>query len=312
MRAALLAGAKAGPRLVTRAVAQVNSYSRVRNNGWLVSLGYIGDYGRNYLGRAVIARFALGANTAPETVYPSAVTDSRGRPLSGRHRYRIRFARGKLPPADAFWSITMYDERRLPPPNAARRYAIGDRTPGLRRGRDGSLTLTLQNARPAGAAAANWLPAPEGALPHDHAGLRAAQLGAQAPLAASARGPPQGGVARPGRGLDSTLRARGTKDSREEGPSRSPVRRGLRRWDAADGQPLHRRHGDGGERPRDAAGLPGRDPRPCRHPARRLRLPDPLRLARHPHAGRPPQRARGDEPGRPDHEPRRRSRRAAP
>ena len=31
--------------------------------------------------------------------------------------------------------------------------------------------------------------------------------------------------------------------------------------------------------------------------ARRLGLPDPVRLARHPHPGRPPERARGDEPG---------------
>jgi hypothetical protein len=162
VRSALLAGVRAGPRLVTRAVAHVNAHSRVRNNGWLVLLGYIGDYGRNYLGRAVIARFALGANTAPETVYPSAVTDSRGRLLSGRHRYRVRFARGKLPPADAFWSITMYESDGYLHPNAARRYAIGDRTPGLRRGGDGSLTIAIQRKRPAGSAGANWLPAPKG------------------------------------------------------------------------------------------------------------------------------------------------------
>ena len=162
VREALLAGTRAGARLATRAVARVNAYSRGRNNGWLVSLGYIGDYGRNYLGRAVIAKFALGANTGPETVYPSAVTDSRGRLLNGRHRYRIRFARGKLPPADAFWSLTMYENDGYLHPNASRRYAIGDRTPGLRRGADGSLTLAIQHARPAGAAGANWLPAPRG------------------------------------------------------------------------------------------------------------------------------------------------------
>ena len=90
------------------------------------------------------------------------MTDSGGRRLSGRHRYRIRFARGKLPPADAFWSITMYESDGYLHPNAARRYAIGDRTPGLRRNADGSLTVAIQRARPAGVAAANWLPAPRG------------------------------------------------------------------------------------------------------------------------------------------------------
>ena len=83
----------------------------------------------------MIARFALGANTRPETVYPLGRHRQRaGAPLSGRHRYRIRFARGKLPPADAFWSLTMYENDGYLHPNASRRYAIGDRTPGLRRG----------------------------------------------------------------------------------------------------------------------------------------------------------------------------------
>jgi len=158
---ALAAAVRAGARLVTRATTRVNAYSGERNNGWLVPLGYIGDYGRNYLGRAVVAKFALGANTAEETVYPYAVEDSRGRSLNGRHRYRIRFPGGRLPPAGAFWSVTMYGLDGYLHPNPARRYAIGDRTPGLRRGRDGSLTLFLQRRRPAGAAErANWLPAP--------------------------------------------------------------------------------------------------------------------------------------------------------
>ena len=162
VRTALAAAAKAGPKMVSRAVDHVNGYSRGRNNGWLVSLGYIGDYGRNWLGRAVIARFALGANTAEETVYPSALTDSRGQPLRGTRGYRIRFAKGKLPPADAFWSLTMYDTEGFLHPNPLRRYAIGDRTAGLRRGRDGSLTLAIQSARPKGSLKANWLPAPRG------------------------------------------------------------------------------------------------------------------------------------------------------
>ena len=161
-RRGLAAAAKAGPRLVERAVTHTNAYSRVRHNGWLVSLKYIGDYGRNWLGRAVVADFALGANTAPETVYPAAHTDSRGRTLRGSRRYRIRFAKGNLPPADAFWSLTMYNANNFLHPNSLRRYAIGDRTKGLRRGRDGSLTIAIQRTPPKGALAANWLPAPPG------------------------------------------------------------------------------------------------------------------------------------------------------
>ena len=50
-------------------------------------------------------------------------------------------------------------------------------------------------------------------------------------------------------------------------------------------------------------GLPGRDPGPRRHRARRLGLPDPVRLDRHHHAGRPRRRAGGDEPRGPEGRP---------
>jgi hypothetical protein len=161
VRAALRAAPRAGARLLEAAVRRANSHGRRRNNGWFVPPGYIGNFGRNYLGRAVVARFALGANTPEETVYPSAFTDNRGRRLSGRRRYTLRFERGQLPPVGAFWSVTMYDGDYLYA-NPLGRYAIGDRTTGLRRGRDGSLTLFIQHRPPAGSARANWLPAPRG------------------------------------------------------------------------------------------------------------------------------------------------------
>jgi hypothetical protein len=158
----LEAAFRAGARLVRRAERRASRYGAERNNGWLVPGPYVGAYGRNYLGRAVVATAALGANTRAETIYPLAVADVEGRPLSGRHRYVIRFPRGQLPPADAFWSLTMYGEDRYLVPNEIDRYAIGDRTQGLRRGADGSLPIYVQRTRPRGAKAANWLPAPAG------------------------------------------------------------------------------------------------------------------------------------------------------
>jgi len=156
------AAARAGATLIAKAAATANRFGVKRYNGWLYPGPYIGAYGRNYLGRAIVATEALGANTRPETVYPIAVADVNGRPLSGRHRYTIRFPRGQLPPANAFWSVTIYNKQRYLVPNPIDRYAIGDRTKGLRRGRDGSLTIYVQHARPRGARAANWLPAPSG------------------------------------------------------------------------------------------------------------------------------------------------------
>ena len=77
----------------------------------------------------------------------------------------------------------------------------------------------------------------------------------------------------------------------------SPLRGRLGRRHAAGGQPVHRRHRAARQRPGDAAELPGRDPRARGHARRRLRVPDPLRLARHPDAGRHAERAGRDEPG---------------
>jgi hypothetical protein len=157
-----VAAAKAGKRLIAKAEAKADRFGASRYNGWLYPGPYIGNYGRNYLGRAVIATEALGANTRPETVYPLAVDDVSGRPLTGRHRYSIRFPKGQLPPANAFWSVTVYGKDRYLVPNPIDRYAVGDRTKGLRRGKDGSLTIYVQHARPKGVKAANWLPAPSG------------------------------------------------------------------------------------------------------------------------------------------------------
>ena len=83
--------------------------------------------------------------------------DADGDPLDGRNRYALTF--DEEPPVNAFWSITMYD---LPDfylvANPIDRYSIGDRTAGLRRDSDGSLTIVIQHEEPADTS--NWLPAP--------------------------------------------------------------------------------------------------------------------------------------------------------
>lgn len=125
-------------------------------NGWIFPLG-LADYGENYLMRASVA---LGgyANRPEETVYAARTVDDSGQLMTGKKRYRIRFAPGSLPPVGAFWSITAYDLRTFALiPNAAKRYAIGDRTPGLIREPDGSLVIDVSSQAPA-RGAANWLP----------------------------------------------------------------------------------------------------------------------------------------------------------
>ncbi len=75
----------------------------------------------------------------------------------------LHFDKDQLPPARAFWSLTLYNDRQAFIPNPIQRYAVGSRD-RLRYNRDGSLDIYIQHERPAGAKAANWLPAPPDGL----------------------------------------------------------------------------------------------------------------------------------------------------
>src|SRR5262249_37859313 len=132
-------------------------------NGWQFPPSEVGNYGDNFPLRAGVARHYLAALSPEEAVYLTAEADDKGRPLGGKHRYVLRFEKGQAPPADAFWSVTMYRlPERLFVPNEQKRYAVGDRTKGLRYGPDGSLVFYLQRESPGKGKEANWLPTPEG------------------------------------------------------------------------------------------------------------------------------------------------------
>ncbi len=138
-----------------------NSLGRVID-GWQ-DIPAMGDFKDDYLFRSAVAWKFIYTNSPQEALYPIAETDGDGEPLSGEHCYVLEFPTGQLPPVDAFWSVTLYDSRsRLMVHNPIERYSIGDRTPGLRYGDDGSLTLHVQHRSPGEALESNWLPTPEG------------------------------------------------------------------------------------------------------------------------------------------------------
>jgi hypothetical protein len=120
-----------------------------------------GDYKTDYNLRAFVARKGLGALPPEEAVYYSYKTDLSGEPLHGKNDYRIHFAKGQLPPAQAFWSYTVYDTDRYLVANPIRRYAIGDRN-DLKYNKDGSLDLYLTAKDPGKGKTSNWLPTHEG------------------------------------------------------------------------------------------------------------------------------------------------------
>lgn len=124
------------------------------------------QHGEDYLTRAVGVRKGLYGLPAEEAWYSGWTADALGnRPPDAAERdYLIRFPPGELPPAEFFWSATMYrlPERRLVD-NPARRYAVGSGTPGLVADDDGGLTLYVRHEQPDDPRQrANWLPAPYG------------------------------------------------------------------------------------------------------------------------------------------------------
>ena len=131
-------------------------------NGW--NRADLAMYGKNYLHRAAAALRTLDANVREECLAFTAFSDREGAPLdANRSGYLVRFAATDLPPVDAFWSITLYDRTTEGlVENELQRYAIGDRTPDLTFGDDGSLEIRIQATPPPNAIAANWLPAPGG------------------------------------------------------------------------------------------------------------------------------------------------------
>lgn len=131
-----------------------------RVNGWNIRTEFIGVYGTSYLQRAAVALGGLGANLPEDAVYPAAFVDADGNVLMASNRYVLHFGKGATPPADAFWSITMYDEQGFQVPNPINRFAIGDRDK-LKFNDDGSLDIYIQTDSPGGDKESNWLPAPK-------------------------------------------------------------------------------------------------------------------------------------------------------
>ncbi|HEU4517996.1 MAG TPA: DUF1214 domain-containing protein, partial [Microvirga sp.] len=139
---------------------KVRSLARVAN-GWSMNTDTMGVYGNYYLKRAIVAQVGLGANVPEDAIYPLNLGDEDGRPLDGANRYTIRFEKGETPPADAFWSITLYDPEGYQVGNSLNRFAVSSWMP-FKYNADGSLDLYFQSESPGKDREANWLPAPKG------------------------------------------------------------------------------------------------------------------------------------------------------
>ena len=87
---------------------KVPSLARVVN-GWSMNTDTMGVYGNYYLKRAIVTQLGLGANLPEDAIYPLNLADETGKPLDGANAYVLHFDKGAIPPANAFWSVTLYD-----------------------------------------------------------------------------------------------------------------------------------------------------------------------------------------------------------
>ncbi|KQV79245.1 DUF1254 domain-containing protein [Rhizobium sp. Root1220] len=129
-------------------------------NGWSMNTDTMGVYGNYYLKRAIVAQQGLGANLVEDAIYPLNLADSEGKPLDGTSKYTLTFDKSSLPPVNAFWSITLYDEAGFQVGNVLERFAVSSWMPFVYNG-DGSLDLYFQNESPGKDKEPNWLPAPK-------------------------------------------------------------------------------------------------------------------------------------------------------
>jgi len=135
----------------------------VKMHGWVLTPAEDNLFGTDYLYRATIAYAWLYLNDASDAYYPTAYLDEHDNSLDGsKGKYVLHFKKDKLPPANAFWSATMYKySDNLLAENPIGRYSIGDRTQGLKYNKDGSLTIYIQHKSPGKNKESNWLPAPK-------------------------------------------------------------------------------------------------------------------------------------------------------
>ncbi|SED82791.1 DUF1254 domain-containing protein [Bradyrhizobium erythrophlei] len=129
-------------------------------NGWAYTTK-TGIYGTDYLMRALVTAIGLGANRPQDAVYPTSMKDGEGKKYNGANKYVMRFSEGQLPPAEGFWSLTMYDASYFFVNNPLNRYSISARQ-NLKSNPDGSTDLYIQKDPPGADKESNWLPAPPG------------------------------------------------------------------------------------------------------------------------------------------------------
>jgi hypothetical protein len=94
---------------------------------------------------------------ATEAMYPPVPTVD-GQPMNAQHDYMIRITKDEMPPAKAFWSLTLYDSANgFFIPNDRKKYSVGENA-GMKLNEDGDIEVYVAAEKPEGVPEENWLP----------------------------------------------------------------------------------------------------------------------------------------------------------
>jgi hypothetical protein len=87
---------------------------------------------------------------------PAGTSD--GKAMNAQHDYVLKMSKDELPPATAFWSMTLYDlENGFFIPNDRKKYSVGENA-GYKLNADGGIEIVVSARKPDGVPQENWLP----------------------------------------------------------------------------------------------------------------------------------------------------------
>lgn len=92
-----------------------------------------------------------------EAMYPPVVTFD-GSPMNALYDYVIQMTKEEIPPANGFWSLTLYDtENGFFLPNEHKKYSVGENS-GMQLDADGGIKIFVSAVKPEDIPLENWLP----------------------------------------------------------------------------------------------------------------------------------------------------------
>jgi hypothetical protein len=81
-----------------------------------------------------------------------------GRPMNAQQDYVLKMSKAELPPATAFWSLTLYDTKNgFFIPNDRKKYSVGENA-GFKLNAEGGIEIYISAKKPEGVPDENWLP----------------------------------------------------------------------------------------------------------------------------------------------------------